>query len=64
MTALAPYRTVTSGQLRRILRPDGTRQLISRAMNKLRADGLVDSTVLPGSDRSPTYAWCVTTVRA
>jgi hypothetical protein len=43
-----------------MLRPDGTRQLISRALNKLRADGLVDYTVLPGSDRSRTRAWYLT----
>ncbi|MFF8676172.1 replication-relaxation family protein [Streptomyces sp. NPDC015242] len=60
MTALAQHRIATTGQLRRMLRPDGTRQLISRALNKLRADGLVDYTVLPGSDRSRTRAWYLT----
>ncbi|USQ85890.1 replication-relaxation family protein [Streptomyces phaeoluteigriseus] len=57
MTALAQHRIATTGQLRRMLRPDGTRQLISRALNKLCSDRFVDYTVLPGSDRSPTHAW-------
>ncbi|CAL9667176.1 hypothetical protein SUDANB126_07303 [Streptomyces sp. enrichment culture] len=48
-----------------MLRPDGTRQLISRAPNKLRSHCFVDYTVLPGSDRSPTHAWYLTpTARA
>jgi hypothetical protein len=60
MTALAQHRIATTGQLRRMLRPGGTRQLISRALNKLRADGLVDYTVLAGSDRSRTRVWYLT----
>lgn len=60
MTALAQHRIATTGQLRRMLRPDGTRQLVSRALNKLRCDGFVDYTVLPGSDRSATHAWYLT----
>ncbi|OQD57659.1 hypothetical protein BM536_000660 [Streptomyces phaeoluteigriseus] len=60
MTALAQHRLATTGQLRRMLRPDGTRQLISRVLNKLCSDGFVAYTVLPGSDRSPTRAWYLT----
>jgi hypothetical protein len=56
MTALAQHRIATTDQLRRMLRPDGTRQLVSRALNKLRSDGFVDYTVLPGPDRSRTHA--------
>ncbi|MEU9671469.1 replication-relaxation family protein [Streptomyces bobili] len=60
MTALAQHRIATTGQLRRMLRPNGTRQLISRALNKLCSDRFVNYTVLPGSDRSPTHAWYLT----
>ncbi|WP_437109441.1 replication-relaxation family protein [Streptomyces sp. enrichment culture] len=60
LAALAQHRIATTGQLRRMLRPDGTRQLISRVLNKLRCDGFVDYTVLPGSDRSRTHAWYLT----
>ncbi|MFI8169751.1 replication-relaxation family protein [Streptomyces sp. NPDC085931] len=60
LAALAQHRIATTAQLRQMLRPDGTRQLISRALNKLRADGLVDHRVLPGSDRSRTRAWYLT----
>jgi hypothetical protein len=60
LAALAQHRIATTGQLRRMLRPDGTRQLISRALNKLRSDGLVDHTVPPHADRSRTHAWYLT----
>ncbi|MFF9221670.1 replication-relaxation family protein [Streptomyces viridosporus] len=60
LAALAQHRIATTGQLRRMLRPDGTRQLISRALNKLRSDGFVDYTVLSGPDRSRTQAWYLT----
>lgn len=43
-----------------MLRPHGTRQLLSRVLNKLRSDGFVDYTVLPDASRSRTNAWYLT----
>ncbi|MDN3029428.1 replication-relaxation family protein [Streptomyces sp. S.PB5] len=60
LTALALHRMATTGQLRQMLRPDGTRQLISRVLNKLRTTSLVDLTPLPDPDRSRTHAWYLT----
>ncbi|TLS45774.1 hypothetical protein FE633_13520 [Streptomyces montanus] len=60
LTALALHRMATTGQLRQMLRPDGSRQLFSRALNKLRATGFVDLTPLPESGRSRTHAWYLT----
>ncbi|MEU6375517.1 replication-relaxation family protein [Streptomyces sp. NPDC046909] len=60
LTALALHRMATTGQLRQMLRPDGTRQLLSRVLNKLRTTGLVDLTPLPDANRSRTHAWYLT----
>ncbi|MGW0628486.1 replication-relaxation family protein [Streptomyces sp. NPDC002758] len=60
LAGLAQHRIATTSQLRRMLRPDGTRQLMSRVLNKLRSDGFVDYTVLPDASRSCTNAWYLT----
>ncbi|MFJ4790982.1 replication-relaxation family protein [Streptomyces sp. NPDC088794] len=60
LTALALHRMATTGQLRQMLRPDGSRQLVSRVLNKLRSTGFVGLTPLPGSGRSRTHAWYLT----
>jgi hypothetical protein len=60
LTALALHRMATTGQLRVMLRPDGSRQLFSRVLNKLRSAGFVDLTPLSDSDRSRTHAWYLT----
>ena len=60
LTALALHRIATTSQLRRMLRPDGTRQLMSRVLNRLRSDGYVDCTVLPDANRTRTNAWYLT----
>lgn len=60
LAALAQHRIATTSQLRRMLRPDGTRQLMSRVLNKARADGFVNRTVLPDTNRSPTNTWYLT----
>ncbi|MGV9456354.1 replication-relaxation family protein [Streptomyces sp. NPDC003635] len=57
LTALALHRMGTTGQLRRMLRPDGSRQLVSRVLNTLRTTGFTDRTPLP---RSRTHAWYLT----
>ncbi|MEU9917823.1 replication-relaxation family protein [Streptomyces sp. NPDC051001] len=60
LTVLALHRMATTGQLLQMLRPTGSRQLVSRALNKLRSAGLVELTPLPDSDRSRTHAWYLT----
>ncbi|MCX4862412.1 replication-relaxation family protein [Streptomyces canus] len=60
LSALALHRMATTGQLRQMLRPDSSRQLFSRVLNKLRAAGFVDLTPLPDSQRSRTHAWYLT----
>ncbi|WP_328868649.1 replication-relaxation family protein [Streptomyces sp. NBC_00287] len=60
LTALALHRMATTGQLRQMLRPDGSRQLLSRTLNKLRTTGFTDLTPLPGADRPRTHAWYLT----
>jgi hypothetical protein len=60
LAALAQHRITTTSQLRHMLRPDGTRQLLSRVLNKLRSDGFVDCTMLPDANRSRTHAWYLT----
>jgi DNA-binding MarR family transcriptional regulator len=60
LAALAQHRIVTTSQMRHMLRPEGTRQLMSRVLNKLRSDGFVDYTVLPDANRSRTNAWYLT----
>ncbi|MFC7309000.1 replication-relaxation family protein [Streptomyces monticola] len=60
LTALALHRMATTGQLRLMLRPHGSRQLISRALNRLRSTGFVGLTPLPDSDRPRTHAWYLT----
>ncbi|WP_199550152.1 replication-relaxation family protein [Streptomyces sp. N35] len=57
LAALALHRMATTEQLRQMLRPDGSRQLLSRVLNKLRATGWVDLTPLPDA---PTFAWYLT----
>ncbi|MFG2463284.1 replication-relaxation family protein [Streptomyces sp. NPDC048523] len=60
LTALALHRMATTGQLRQMLRPDSSRQLFSRVLNKLRSTGFVDLTPLRQTDRSRTHAWYLT----
>jgi hypothetical protein len=60
LAALAQHRIATTSQLRSMLRPEGTRQLMSRVLNKLRSDGFADATVLPDANRSRTHAWYLT----
>ncbi|MDQ1041807.1 replication-relaxation family protein [Streptomyces sp. V4I2] len=60
LTALALHRMATTGQLRQMLKPDGSRQLFSRVLNKLRSTGFVDLTPLPDPGRSRTHAWYLT----
>src|SRR4051794_23909001 len=60
LAGLAQHRIATTSQLRRMLRPDGTRQLMSRVLNRLRSDGFVDCTVLPDANRTRTNAWYLT----
>ncbi|MER6186830.1 replication-relaxation family protein [Streptomyces sp. NPDC001652] len=60
LTALALHRMATTGQLLQMLRPTRSRQLVSRALNKLRSAGLVDLTPLPDLDRPRTHAWYLT----
>ncbi|MFF4732296.1 replication-relaxation family protein [Streptomyces mirabilis] len=60
LAALAQHRIATTSQLRRMLRPGSTRQLISRVLNRLRSDGFVDRTVLPDAKRTRTHAWYLT----
>ncbi|MZE73888.1 replication-relaxation family protein [Streptomyces sp. SID5789] len=60
LTALALHRMATTGQLRQMLRPDKSRQLLSRVLNKLRSTGFVDLVPLPDTDRSRTHAWYLT----
>ncbi|MFJ9909730.1 replication-relaxation family protein [Streptomyces sp. NPDC101152] len=60
LAGLAQHRIATTSQLRRMLRPDGTRQLMSRVLNRLRSDGFVDCTVLPDANRTRTKAWYLT----
>ncbi|MFE8018246.1 replication-relaxation family protein [Streptomyces antibioticus] len=60
LTALALHRMATTGQLRQMLRPDGSRQLFSRVLNKLRSMGFVDLTPLAETSRSRTHAWYLT----
>ncbi|MFJ9758408.1 replication-relaxation family protein [Streptomyces sp. NPDC101149] len=60
LASLAQHCIATTSQLRRMLRPDGTRQLLSRVLNKLRSDGFVDFTALPDAGRSRTHAWYLT----
>ncbi|MFF9818905.1 replication-relaxation family protein [Streptomyces sp. NPDC014006] len=60
LAGLAQHRIATTSQLRQMLRPDGTRQLMSRVLNRLRSDGFVDCTVLPATNRTRTHAWYLT----
>ncbi|MET8411737.1 replication-relaxation family protein [Streptomyces sp. NPDC005195] len=60
LTALAQHRIATTSQLREMLRPDGSRQLMSRALNRLRSGGLADAAVLPNANRSRTRVWYLT----
>ncbi|MGW2492367.1 replication-relaxation family protein [Streptomyces sp. NPDC001606] len=60
LAGLAQHRLATTSQLRQMLRPDGTRQLMSRVLNRLRSDGLVDCTVLPGASRTRANVWYLT----
>ncbi|WP_079176571.1 replication-relaxation family protein [Streptomyces sp. MUSC 14] len=60
MAALAQHRMATTSQLRRMLRPGGTRQLLSRVLNKLRSDGFVNCSILQETHRSRTNIWYLT----
>ncbi|MEY2248449.1 replication-relaxation family protein [Streptomyces sp. BF23-18] len=58
LAALAQHRMATTSQLHQLLRPDASRQTISRPLNQLRGRGLLDHVVLPNSNR--TRAWYLT----
>ncbi|SHH34473.1 replication-relaxation family protein [Streptomyces sp. 3214.6] len=58
LTALAQHRMATTSQLHALLRPNATRQAISRPLNTLRRRHLVGYTVLPRSNT--TRAWYLT----
>ncbi|MFF1378694.1 replication-relaxation family protein [Streptomyces sp. NPDC058308] len=60
LAALAQHRIATTNQLHQMLRPEGTRQLISRVVARLRVEGFVDFTVLPSASRSHPRAWHLT----
>ncbi|MFE7077087.1 replication-relaxation family protein [Streptomyces sp. NPDC057620] len=62
LAGLAQHRITTTGQIHRMLRPEGTRQVLSRVLNKLRADGFVDCTTLTRSQRARarTTIWYLT----
>ncbi|GGV52466.1 replication-relaxation family protein [Streptomyces spectabilis] len=61
LAALAQHRIATTSQLRQMLRPGGSRQLLSRVLNQHRAGGFVDYAVLPQARRSSrTHAWYLT----
>ncbi|WP_409239733.1 replication-relaxation family protein [Streptomyces sp. PA5.6] len=60
LAVLAQHRLATTSQVRLMLRPNGSRQLVSRALTALRAQGLVDFTVPPHAQRSRTRAWYLT----
>ncbi|GGV69809.1 hypothetical protein GCM10010277_80190 [Streptomyces longisporoflavus] len=60
LAALAQHRIATTGQLRQMLRPAGTRQLLSRVLNRLRSEGLVACSELPHANRTRTKAWYLT----
>ncbi|HET6856133.1 MAG TPA: replication-relaxation family protein [Streptomyces sp.] len=60
LSALALHRMATTGQLRQMLRPGHSRQLLSRVLNTLRTAGYVDFTPLPDAHRPRTNAWYLT----
>ncbi|MCX4462502.1 replication-relaxation family protein [Streptomyces sp. NBC_01728] len=60
LAALAQHRIATSSQLRQMLCPHSTRQVMSRVLSKLRTEGFIDCTTLPEATRSHTKAWYLT----
>ncbi|WP_331733924.1 replication-relaxation family protein (plasmid) [Streptomyces sp. NBC_00080] len=60
LAALAQHRIATTEQLRLMLRPGSSRQVVFRVLAKLRAAGFVDSTALPNASRDRTRAWYLT----
>ncbi|WRZ87625.1 replication-relaxation family protein [Streptomyces sp. NBC_01007] len=60
LAALAQHRIVTTEQVRLMLRPGSSRQVVFRVLAKLRAAGFVDSTGLPDASRDRTRAWFLT----
>ncbi|MFF7602329.1 replication-relaxation family protein [Streptomyces mirabilis] len=60
LAALAQHRIATSSQLRQMLCPHSTRQVMSRVLSKLRTEGFIDWTTLPEANRSHTKAWYLT----
>ncbi|MGW6274683.1 replication-relaxation family protein [Streptomyces sp. NPDC055060] len=60
LAALAQHRIATTGQLRQMLRPAGTRQLLSRVLNQLQSKRLLACSTLPHPNRSRTKAWYLT----
>ncbi|MFE2521097.1 replication-relaxation family protein [Streptomyces mirabilis] len=60
LAALAQHRIATSSQLRQMLCPHSTRQVMSRVLSKLRTEGFIDWTTLPEATRSHTKAWYLT----
>ncbi|MFF4733787.1 replication-relaxation family protein [Streptomyces mirabilis] len=60
LAALAQHRIATSSQLRQMLCPHSTRQVMSRVLSKLRTEGFINCTTLPEANRSHTKAWYLT----
>ncbi|MET7746509.1 replication-relaxation family protein [Streptomyces sp. NPDC005385] len=60
VAALAQHRLATTEQLRLMLRPGSSRQVMFRVLAKVRAAGLINSTGLPDARRDRTRAWFLT----
>ncbi|MEU8952036.1 replication-relaxation family protein, partial [Streptomyces sp. NPDC048489] len=60
LVALAQHRIATSSQLNQMLCPHASRQVMSRALSKLRSDDLIAWTALPDAGRSRTRVWYLT----
>ncbi|MFC4955633.1 replication-relaxation family protein [Streptomyces mauvecolor] len=58
LATLAQHRMATNRQLHDLLRPQASRQIISKPLARLHKEGLVDYTTLPQSNR--TRAWFLT----
>ncbi|MFD5814709.1 replication-relaxation family protein [Streptomyces sp. NPDC127038] len=57
VAALAQHRMATTAQLGALLRPNATRQAVSKPVNRLRREGLVDFVTLPDTQ---SRAWYLT----
>ncbi|MEV0254782.1 replication-relaxation family protein [Streptomyces sp. NPDC050732] len=60
LAALAQHRIATTSQLHQMLRPNGTRQVISRVLVRLRVEGFIDFMVLPSASLARPRAWHLT----